>query len=121
MNGHSQRERATDLLQSLGLKEYEAKCFVALSRVDSGTAKDVSELSEVPRTRVYDAVRVLETKGLVETQHSNPQRFRAVSIEEATHTLRDEYEDRVTDLEDALHDIQPATQDDEYEDVTHEV
>jgi len=113
MNDLTNRDEAVDLLQSLGLKQYEAKCFVALSRIDSGTAKQISDLSDVPRTRVYDAVRVLESKGLVEIQHSNPKLFRAVSIEEAAATLRAEYEDRVDELEDVLRDVSPADTDNE--------
>jgi sugar-specific transcriptional regulator TrmB len=113
-------ERAVELLQKLGLKEYEAKCFVALSQLPSGTAKQINEISEVPRTRVYDAVRVLETKGLVEIQHSNPQRFRAVPIEEASETLRSEYESRTESLRETLRGIDPAAVDDDV-DVSHEV
>jgi sugar-specific transcriptional regulator TrmB len=64
--------RAVELLQQLGLKEYEARCFVGLTRVPSGTAKQLGEITDVPRTRVYDAVRVLEAQGLVEVQHSSP-------------------------------------------------
>ncbi|WP_342764001.1 TrmB family transcriptional regulator [Halococcus hamelinensis] len=64
-------EEVIDLLQDLGLKEYEAKCFAALTRLSSGTAKEISDTAEVPRTRVYDAVRVLESSGLVEIQHGN--------------------------------------------------
>ena len=75
MDGNSNHTKAIELLQELGLKQYEAKSFVALSRLPSGTAKEMSEVSEVPRTRIYDAIRVLESKGLVEIQHSNPQRF----------------------------------------------
>jgi len=91
MEDVSNQDQAIELLQQLGLKEYEAKSFVALARRQRGTAKDISETSEVPRTRVYDAIRVLESKGLVETQHSNPQIFRAVSIDEAVNTLQSEY------------------------------
>lgn len=40
-------------MTELGLTEYESRCFVSLARVSKGTAKDVSELSEVPRPRVY--------------------------------------------------------------------
>ncbi|MDS0297184.1 TrmB family transcriptional regulator [Halogeometricum sp. S1BR25-6] len=113
-------ERAVELLQKLGLKEYEAKCFVALTQLPSGTAKHISEISEVPRTRVYDAVRVLETQGLVEIQHANPQRFRAVSIDEAAQTLRSEYESRTESLRETLQGVEAATVDDEV-DVSHEV
>ena len=95
-------EEAIGVLQELGLKEYEARCFVGLSRLSTGTAKQLSEITEVPRTRVYDAIRVLEAQGLVEVQHSSPQRFRAVSLDEATETLRDQYESRVDRLHSAL-------------------
>ena len=87
-------DEAVTALQELGLKEYEAQCFVGLSRLSSGTAKQLSEITDVPRTRVYDAIRLLEAQGLVEVQHSSPQRFRAVPLEEATETLRDQYEAR---------------------------
>jgi sugar-specific transcriptional regulator TrmB len=120
MDNISDHEQAVELLQQLGLKEYESKAFVALSRLPSGTAKDISDISEVPRTRVYDAIRVLETKGLVEIQHSNPQQFRAVPVAEAVETLRDEYEHRTASLREALNDIETVTPDDESE-VTHEV
>jgi len=106
-------EEAIEILQQLGLREYEARCFVGLTRLDTGTAKKLSDLTEVPRTRVYDAVRVLEAQGLVEIQHSSPQRFRAVSLEEAAETLRDQYEDRVERLYDALRPVDIVDTDDE--------
>jgi sugar-specific transcriptional regulator TrmB len=102
MTDSSHHDEAIRLLQELGLREYEAKAFVALTRLPQGTAKEISEISDVPRTRVYDAVRMLESKGLVEIQHSNPQQFRAVSVEEATKTLQQEYETRTDSLRDAL-------------------
>ena len=95
-------EEAIEILQQLGLKEYEARCFVGLARLNTGTAKKLSDITEVPRTRVYDAIRVLEAQGLVEIQHSSPQQFRAVPLEEATETLRDQYEERVGRLQSAL-------------------
>ncbi|EMA25203.1 transcriptional regulator [Haloarcula argentinensis DSM 12282] len=73
--------------------------------MDSGTAKGLSEVTEVPRTRVYDAVRILEAKGLVEVQHSSPQQFRAVPLSEATETLRGQYEQRVERLQSALQEM----------------
>ena len=102
-----------EVLQQLGLKKYEAQCFVGLSQVETGTAKKLSEMTEVPRTRVYDAIRVLEAQGLVQTQHSSPQRFRAVPLDEATETLRDQYEARVERLHDALDTVKIVEEGDE--------
>lgn len=119
MDNYTDQEQAVELLQQLGLSEYEARSFVALTRMPQGTAKEISEVSDVPRTRVYDAVRVLESKGLVEIQHSNPQQFRSVPIEEATETLKSEYESRTETLQGVLKSIDPATM--EEDSTTHEV
>jgi len=104
----NKQTEATELLQELGLKQYEAKCLVALTRMPQGTAKEISEVTDVPRTRVYDAIRVLEVKGLVEVQHSSPRRYRAIPIEEATSLLTQEFESRISTLGDTLDEL-PVT------------
>ncbi|ATW87334.1 sugar-specific transcriptional regulator TrmB [Halohasta litchfieldiae] len=113
MTAEQHKAETVSLLQDLGLKEYEAQSFLALTQLTTGTAKEISEISEVPRTRVYDAVRVLESKGLVEVQHSSPQQFRAVSIEEATAILHQQYDTRIDDLQSHLEalDLQPEIDD----------
>lgn len=120
MKDLTNQQKAVELLQQLGLKEYEARSFVALVRLPRATAKEISEISDVPRTRVYDAIRVLETKGLVEIQHSNPQVFRAVSIPEAAETFRKEYEERTKQLKETLQGLESADVD-ENGPITHEV
>lgn len=115
MSQRQVRDEAVDTLQELGLKEYEARCFVALTRIDNGTAKDVSDISTVPRTRVYDAIENLEAAGLIFTQHGSPKRFRAVSVEEAAQTLRRQKDDRIDALETNLNSLEPPA--DESEDV----
>ncbi|WP_193361396.1 TrmB family transcriptional regulator [Halococcus hamelinensis] len=112
-------EEVVELLQELGLKEYEAKCFAALTRLPHGTAKEISDTAEVPRTRVYEAVRVLESKGLVEIQQGNPQRFRAIGVNEAVVILADHYSSRIDELDQALHDIE--NQQESTEQRSHEV
>jgi sugar-specific transcriptional regulator TrmB len=104
-------DESISVLQQLGLKEYEAKCFVGLTRLTIGTAKQLSEVTEVPRTRIYDAIRVLEAQGLVEIRHTSPKQFRAVPLEEALETLRDQYQDRIERLEgllDGMEDVEPS-------------
>jgi sugar-specific transcriptional regulator TrmB len=107
------------LLQDLGLKEYEARFFLALTRLPTGTAKEISEISAVPRTRVYDAVRALEARGLVEVQHTSPKKFRAVPIEEATETVRQQFDTQIDTLKSHLEalDSQPETDDDRMQEV----
>lgn len=118
MSTETQRE-AVDLLQELGLKEYEAESFVALARMEKATAKEISEHSEVPRTRVYDAIRILESRGLVEVQHTSPQQFRAVSVTEAVDIIDRQYDAKMSTLRDALADLE--TIEEAGDDHAHEV
>lgn len=119
MSRDSAATTAAELLQQLGLREYEAKCFVGLTQLSSGTAKQLGEITDVPRTRVYDAIRVLEAEGLVEIQHSSPKRFRAVPLSEATTTLRGQYDERIERLAGALANVEQI--DEGNERVTQEV
>lgn len=113
MDDSSIQQRAVETLEELGLREYEAKCFVALTEMSAGTAREVSECIDVPRTRVYEAVRVLESKGLVEIQHSSPQQFRAVAPNEAVALLQQRYQSRIETLDGLLDDIRARGERDE--------
>lgn len=105
------KTEAVEALQELGLKEYQARCLVALTRVETATAKEVSDISGVPRTRVYDAIDNLEALGLIATQHGSPKQFRAVDVEEATRILRRQKDDRIDSLETQLQSLEPPAND----------
>ena len=80
---------AVAALERLGLSSYEARVFIALQRVASGTVRDVARLAEVPRSQVYGAAEDLAERGLIDVQQSNPIQYRAVGIEEARTRLRE--------------------------------
>lgn len=101
-------DQAVQLLEELGLTQYEARCLVALSRVGTSPAKRISDLSDVPRSRVYDAVEGLHQRGLVDVQQSEPREYRAVSKDEILETLRREYRSTVTELDSALDELRTA-------------
>lgn len=107
MPDESHEQRAIELLQQLGLTEYEAQCFVALSRLGEATAREVSEASTVPRTRVYEIAERLSQKGLVETQQSSPKQFRTISIDDAVDVLRERFVDTTEALRDTLAAVEP--------------
>lgn len=52
-------------------------------------------------------MRVLESERLVEIQHTNPQRFRALSVAEATDILDSRYSDRIENLQETLQKVEP--------------
>jgi len=101
------RTQAIEKLESLGLSAYGARTYVTLVELGGGTARDISEASTVPRPRVYDATDELAEHGLVDVQHSSPQRFRAVSSETVTQYFEATYERHVNVLRTALEGIEP--------------
>jgi predicted transcriptional regulator len=96
------REVAVDRLRALGLSAYAARTYVALVALSEGTATDVSETVDVPRTRVSDAAEELRERGLVDVRQSTPRRFRPVSTETTGRRFQREYADHVETLTAAL-------------------
>ena len=103
----------TSVLESLGLTEYEARCFVALTRIGQGTAREIAEVADVPRPRVYDSVEALQGRGLADVQDAQPRRFRAPDPHDAVETIRREYGRRLDRLDGLLPRLQspPARED----------
>jgi len=78
---------AVEALRELGLSNYEARVFVALQRLGTGTAQEVSQVSDVPRSQVYGAADDLAGRGLLEVVESSPKAFRPVSLATAREQL----------------------------------
>jgi predicted transcriptional regulator len=91
-------EECVEVLQSFELTEYESKCFVALSRIGHGTAKEVSEVADIPQARVYDSMETLQERGLVDIQQSKPRKFRAAVPSDAIDALERRYSERLDRL-----------------------
>lgn len=104
------RSAAIEQLKALGLSTYGARTFVALVSLGEGTAQDVSEVADVPRTRVYDAADELRGHGLVDVKQSSPRRYWAISTETTGRHFEQKYEHRVSTLTSALDNIQPVSQ-----------
>lgn len=102
------RSAAVEQLEQFGLNTYAARTFVALVGLETGTAKDVSEVSDVPRTRVYDAVDELHERGLVDIRRSSPKRFWAISAATAARKFEQEMDHRLSVLATALDEIEPT-------------
>lgn len=109
MDADQERSVAIQQLKTLGLSTYAARTFVGLVSLDSGTAQEVSDVVDVPRTRVYDAVEELQDRGLVDIQQSNPKRFRVSSVETASRHFEQRYRQRVNVLKEVLNALETRT------------
>jgi sugar-specific transcriptional regulator TrmB len=105
---------AIEGLKRLGLTTYEARVYLALRKLGSGTASEISDIEEVPRSQVYGAAEGLEERGLVETQQSTPTVYRPVPLEQARKLLLDQLAQTGTETFDYL-DTVTETRDEQEE------
>ena len=75
-------------LKGIGLNLYERNLYAAILIKKVATASELSELSNVPRARVYDVLESLAQKGFVVIQHGSPFRYVVVEPKEAFENLR---------------------------------
>ncbi|HIE41181.1 MAG TPA: TrmB family transcriptional regulator [Candidatus Aenigmarchaeota archaeon] len=75
-------------LKGIGLNLYERNLYIAILIKKVATASELSELSNVPRARVYDVLESLEQKGFVVIQHGSPFKYIAIEPEQAFENLR---------------------------------
>ncbi|MAF89584.1 MAG: hypothetical protein CL963_03710 [Euryarchaeota archaeon] len=65
-------------LKRLGLTEYQSKAMVVLLNKRKTTAKDISELSGIPLTKVYQVLKALEERKLLSSEGEKPRMYRTL-------------------------------------------
>ncbi len=87
----------TDLMQSpellnylrnLGLNQYEAQAYLALTIGGANTAGDIAEIGKIARPRVYDVLDKLQEKGFAALKSGRPVKYAPIPIMEAIQTLK---------------------------------
>jgi sugar-specific transcriptional regulator TrmB len=101
---------AITALENLGLTAYEAQYFVALAQLPQGTAKEISQVADVPRSRVYETMDRLQNRGLVELHQANPRAYQSVSVDTALRTFRAQYDSYLETLDSSLRTLEPDFQ-----------
>lgn len=70
------------VLESLGLSGYESKAYSGLLQENPVTGYQLSKISGVPRSRIYETLERLRRKGFVLTQEGKPATYMPVAGEE---------------------------------------
>ena len=65
-------------LKDFGLNSYEGKLWLALLSRGVSTAGELSDISDVPRSRAYDVLESLEKKGFIIVKLGKPIKYLAV-------------------------------------------
>jgi sugar-specific transcriptional regulator TrmB len=85
------KEKVVEGLRRLGLTEYEAKAYAALVGLGEASAREIHQVSGVPRTRIYDILRDLTDKGFVEFVQGSPTYYRVVEPDRVLERLRSDF------------------------------
>jgi len=62
-------------LHHLGLTDYEIKVYIALLESGDSTASKLSEVADVPYSKIYEVLENLEKKGWIGTEGGRPARY----------------------------------------------
>lgn len=85
-------------LRAFGLSGWEAKAYLALVIKGTVTAPLLSNASRIPLSKIYDVLRGLRGKGLVETWATRPYRWRATEPVSALKKIIEQREETIKDL-----------------------
>ncbi len=77
-----------DKLKDFGLNSYERKLWIALLSRGVSTAGELSDISNVPRSRAYDVLESLEKKGFIVVKVGKPIKYMAVSPSEVIERVK---------------------------------
>ena len=78
-------------LEKLELTENEAKAYVGLVSLKEATAREIHEVTNVPRAKIYEILDTLAKKGYLEVRQGSPTYFRAVDPKEVIEEIRDDF------------------------------
>jgi HTH-type transcriptional regulator, sugar sensing transcriptional regulator len=75
-------------LKDFGLNSYESKLWIALLSRGVSTAGELSDISNVPRSRAYDVLESLEKKGFIIVKVGKPIKYLAVTPNEVVERVK---------------------------------
>jgi sugar-specific transcriptional regulator TrmB len=85
--------------ERFNLGEYEIDAYLAVLEHGQLTASEIADSTDIPQPRVYDTVRSLSDRGLVELRESRPMKVVAVDPKDAFGDIRTSLTEMVEELE----------------------
>jgi sugar-specific transcriptional regulator TrmB len=106
ISGENTSEAQLNALSSLGLSQYESKCFLSSLQTGPATINQIGIVAGVPRTKVYGAVRKLVERGLVEQSEDDLKIFVAKSPRDVLIPLLEKEQKRIKQGIEALTELE---------------
>ena len=85
------------LLKGIGLTMYEAQAYVTLASLISATAVEVSEKSNIPRSKIYDVLNGLKEKNFLDIEDGRPMIYTVKSPVEVLTREKEKIDEKIDD------------------------
>ncbi|MHB8604812.1 MAG: TrmB family transcriptional regulator [Thermoplasmatota archaeon] len=86
-------------MMEYGLTEYEARTYLALLDLGTASARDIANLSRVPRTKIYSVLDDLHQKQLTEIIPERPKKYEVVPFDQYLRQFEREYQSKLKKIE----------------------
>src|SRR5581483_5427270 len=86
-------------MMEYGLTEYEARTYLALLQLGVASARDVANMSRVPRTKIYSVLDDLHAKQLAEIIPERPKKYGVVPFDVYLRQFEREYKTKLAKIE----------------------
>lgn len=95
-------------LKDIGFNSYEAKVYIALLKKYPATGYEVAKLANIPQSRTYDTLKVLEEKNVVAATNTKPVSYTPIKPKQ----LLSSYQKKMTSTINYLDKHLPQVKDD---------
>ncbi|GLI45758.1 TrmB family transcriptional regulator [Methanoculleus bourgensis] len=89
-------------LRALGMNEYEANVYSTLVGLQKATARDIHEVSGVPRGRIYEILNDLARRGFIGVEEGSPTSYYMLDIDQVFDRLKADYIRSLEETREAL-------------------
>ena len=95
-------ETIVNLMKKFGFTDYETKVYTTLLQIGQATGYEISKMSNVPRSKVYNTLETLYQKGFVQRSSGELVLYCAVAVKDFIRTLKQSTNNDLIDLEKEL-------------------
>ena len=92
-------------LKEIGFNSYEAKVYIALLKKYPATGYEVSKLANIPQSRTYDTLKVLEEKGIVVPTNTKPVSYTPIKPKQLISSYQKKINSTINYLEKHLPEV----------------
>jgi sugar-specific transcriptional regulator TrmB len=108
-------QETLDKLEDIGLNMYERKIYSALLGRGVSTAGELSEMTNVPRSRAYDVLESLAEKGFSVIKSSQPMEYVAIPPQQAIENIKKQHRQELQEKMERLDSFKDSEAVDELE------